>query len=266
MSSKSGIINLKTINSDELFDLIEEVTDEQAIDSEYGGDSDAEDTIPAAAPIREANVRTAEDLNEPGPSVTRPKRKAKDKSRTQTSELFSQEESGPYDSNDSLRDPDYYDDEIPIENTNMQFIDINEVSDEENFEIEEPEIANRTYNFKRIPCVPNAFKSIQFAQKFGSSFDADWESPISIFQNCFDDTLTELLVFQSNKYAAQFGVDLNLTATKLKAFIGILIIMGFHQLSAIRLYWSSNENFRVVEESPLVDEVAILFYRCYSNK
>lgn len=89
------------------------------------------------------------------------------------------------------------------------------------------------------------FRSFQFQEQFGPSFDADWESPLSIFEHFFDGELQDHIILESNKYAALFGVDLNVIASELKAFIGLLIVMGFHQLPSMRLYWSSNENFRV---------------------
>lgn len=46
-------------------------------------------------------------------------------------------------------------------------------------------------------------------------------------------------------YAQQKNVNLELTLQELKAFLGILIIMGFHTLPSKRLYWNSDNNFSV---------------------
>lgn len=50
---------------------------------------------------------------------------------------------------------------------------------------------------------------------------------------------------QSNLYANQQNVDLKLERDELLAFFGILIVMGFHSLPSIRLYWSTDRMFHV---------------------
>jgi hypothetical protein len=46
-------------------------------------------------------------------------------------------------------------------------------------------------------------------------------------------------------YASQQNMHLELAAGEFDAFLGILILMGFHRLPTMRSYFSTNENFRV---------------------
>jgi hypothetical protein len=47
------------------------------------------------------------------------------------------------------------------------------------------------------------------------------------------------------EYAQQKGKDLDIQKEELKAFLGILVIMGFHQLPNLRMYWSTDGNLHV---------------------
>jgi len=63
-------------------------------------------------------------------------------------------------------------------------------------------------------------------------------TPVKIWEKIFS-PLIDLLYL----YAEQSNNLLDLTPGEIKAFIGILIIMGFHSLSSIRHYWSNDKNF-----------------------
>nr|CAH7740636.1 unnamed protein product [Callosobruchus chinensis] len=54
-----------------------------------------------------------------------------------------------------------------------------------------------------------------------------------------------MIIDESNLYATQQNTQLCLTTEELDAFLGILIVMGFHSLPTMRSYWSTNENFHV---------------------
>ena len=70
----------------------------------------------------------------------------------------------------------------------------------------------------------------------------DLLSPISIFRLFFNRIIIDN-VYQSNLYAKQNNRSLEFTTDGLLASIGIIIIMGFHKLPSLRLYWSQNPNF-----------------------
>lgn len=73
--------------------------------------------------------------------------------------------------------------------------------------------------------------------------------PIRFFESFFSDKVYELIVLQTNLYAEQRNIATwtPLTQQELKAFLGILIIMGYHVLPSIDLYWSSDPGFRLDE-------------------
>ena len=73
--------------------------------------------------------------------------------------------------------------------------------------------------------------------------------PVAYFAHFFDHNLIDLIVQQTNIYAEQnrsrgwTPVD----TAEIKAFLGIIILMGLHPLPTIDLYWSSDPFFRVAE-------------------
>ena len=73
------------------------------------------------------------------------------------------------------------------------------------------------------------------------------KNPILKYFSClFTIAVRQHIVEQSNHYAARdLGTDLETTVEEMKAFIGIIIIMSFHSLPSMRLYWSNDQNFHV---------------------
>lgn len=70
-------------------------------------------------------------------------------------------------------------------------------------------------------------------------------SPLAIASMILTSRLLEDIVSESNEYARQRGTQLNLFLEELRAFLGILLFMGFHCLPSLRLYWPSDENFYI---------------------
>lgn len=65
----------------------------------------------------------------------------------------------------------------------------------------------------------------------------------------FSDDVYNLIVTQTNLYAEQSRIR-NWTPTEkneIRAFLGMIVIMGYHILSQIELYWSTDPGFRVEE-------------------
>jgi hypothetical protein len=54
--------------------------------------------------------------------------------------------------------------------------------------------------------------------------------PVEIFSNIMGDYFLNVIVTESNRYAQQKNKSLELTLEELKAFLGILIIMGLNSL------------------------------------
>lgn len=93
---------------------------------------------------------------------------------------------------------------------------------------------------------PFLFQNSSFNQHYGiKNIEVDLNSPKKIFLCVMSNIFLQYIVDQSNIYAYQMGQILDLTLIELKAFIGILIIMGFHQLPSMRLYWSTDLNLGV---------------------
>lgn len=90
------------------------------------------------------------------------------------------------------------------------------------------------------------FDSIQLENK---QFMPSRTRPVIYFSQFFDHIVIDLIVQQTNIYAEQkrshgwSSVDV----PEIKAFLGIIVLMGLHPLPTIDLYWSSDPFFRVEE-------------------
>ncbi|CAI6375837.1 unnamed protein product [Macrosiphum euphorbiae] len=78
----------------------------------------------------------------------------------------------------------------------------------------------------------------------------------------------ETIVEESNLYATQHNANLNTNVDEIKAFIGMLIYMGYHSLPSIRLYWSTDQNFyceRIAKIMPVKRFLKLLRYLHLNN-
>ncbi|CAK1591942.1 unnamed protein product [Parnassius mnemosyne] len=84
---------------------------------------------------------------------------------------------------------------------------------------------------------PNFDKKIQPKSEFNHKTE-----PITIFENFFPDYLIQVIVEQTNRYAryknSKNWVQVN--EDDIKAYLGILILMGLNPLPDMELYWSSD--------------------------
>ena len=73
------------------------------------------------------------------------------------------------------------------------------------------------------------------------------DGPLQFFCRFFHNDLFQLLVKQTNLYAAQRHLHhwKDITESELKAFIGILIAMGLHGVPSVDMVWSSDPLFCV---------------------
>lgn len=73
------------------------------------------------------------------------------------------------------------------------------------------------------------------------------QSEIDCFGSIFNDEVVSILVTETNRYAKQNNSKrwIDVTVNEMKAFIGCLIVMGIHQLPALKHYWSSDPFLRV---------------------
>ncbi len=89
----------------------------------------------------------------------------------------------------------------------------------------------------------------QYAKKPGptSPSVSSQSTPGDLFYRFFTDEVWELIVVETNRYANSFvannsgsGAWIDTTENELKAFIGLLILMGIVRLPRLELYWSTN--------------------------
>nr|CAI5823126.1 unnamed protein product [Callosobruchus analis] len=73
-----------------------------------------------------------------------------------------------------------------------------------------------------------------------------------------DTTNTEIEMNTYMHVCGKKGITLNLQQDELQAFFGMLLIMGFHTLSSLRLYWSTDQNFHVSRISSIMSQKRFL--------
>lgn len=67
-------------------------------------------------------------------------------------------------------------------------------------------------------------------------------SPLKFFQLFFDGNLCEVILAQSNIYASQKNVNMNLRLEELYVFFGALLLSGYAKYPNKRMYWSSESD------------------------
>lgn len=135
-------------------------------------------------------------------------------------------------------------DDLPIE-VNM-FLN-NDYLENKLINIEEDNISNANisneFNFVKSGFSPKKFKEVRFREEQGPVDQNIYKMPpVDIFQLMIG-PIFQTIVQQTNLYGQQKNVNINTSIEEIKAFIGILIFMGYHSLPSIRLYWSNDPNF-----------------------
>ena len=80
--------------------------------------------------------------------------------------------------------------------------------------------------------------------------------PLGLFSLFFDDTLVDLIVEETNRYAEQTlqgTKEWSTDAAEIRAYMGFMILMGINQLPEIRDYWSMNE---YLHYAPIADRIS----------
>lgn len=89
----------------------------------------------------------------------------------------------------------------------------------------------------------NTHRIPQFSSKFCPKISYSHKSqPIDYFTNFFSKKIIDLIVTETNRYATQKSSKnfQPTTSTEIKAFLGVMIMMGLHPLPDFELYWSSD--------------------------
>ncbi|XP_067014799.2 uncharacterized protein [Anabrus simplex] len=212
---------------------IEEMLVDIGSDSEYGGDLDAEDVLQVPQ-TRDIHDQQSWSIDQ------------------QPRGSFTQDLHTDFGSDDSVGNPDY-EDPIFSDRSNEGFQNNPASSESETgTESDNSTTAPTRYVFSKQGKKPTKFNSSTFSEPFGPNVPVSLLSPLEIFQVFFTHAFLTILVQESNKYAIQKGNSLDLSLLELQAFIGVLIIMGFHTLPSIRHYWSSDPNFHVSRISSIM--------------
>lgn len=214
---KKRIFDLE--NPDDVAYLISYVNDDMAVNSEAEGDSDADDNVPLGSLISSGRSSRASEQAMSLQNIVEDDTLEMELVRESVSAI---QEDGPR--------PRIFDQE-------------DEKSDEESSTSSEDESTKWT----RSDATPQTFAKSNFSRRFGvtGKNEFDLSSPKKIFLTVISTIFLQYIVEQSNLYAIQNGQTLNLTMEELKAYFGMLIIMGFHSLPSLRLYWSKDCNFGV---------------------
>lgn len=263
---------MSKLSNDNIVELLNGISDRQAIDSEFEGYSDGEDapcfdrysiSRTYKRKVRNTNLHGQSSCSTPSPlhSVTSSKLRPQRQKCSANSEMSSQDSDWEYD--DSDVDPTYEPilnkDELGnslTENNNEVLNDILNISEPnntenidllvdfiENYDSEDSVVfENNNFQFsKEPPFTELTYNTFTFNEPYGPNVFVDTKSPLQNFEIFFSD-FYQHIVDQSNIYSNQCGKNLNLNIAELKAFLGILIIMDFNKLPSIRLYWSADEN------------------------
>ncbi|XP_022834925.1 piggyBac transposable element-derived protein 4-like [Spodoptera litura] len=92
--------------------------------------------------------------------------------------------------------------------------------------------------------IKNRFHSVpQFTSRFCPKISYSHKNqPIDFFSNLFPDDLINIIVTETNRYAIQENSKnyMPTTQREIKAFLGVIIMMGLHPLPDFELYWSTD--------------------------
>jgi len=70
-----------------------------------------------------------------------------------------------------------------------------------------------------------------------NNFFTKMRTPTEIFELFFDDEVIEIIVTYCNLYAASKGVNLGLTSSELKCFLGIIFLSGYVSVPRRHMFW-----------------------------
>lgn len=72
--------------------------------------------------------------------------------------------------------------------------------------------------------------------------DSNNMSPVELFEEFLTESVYDMIVEETNRYAHEVKNKLNVTKDEIKAFIGFLILSGYHTLPSERDYWTEADD------------------------
>nr|CAI5820537.1 unnamed protein product [Callosobruchus analis] len=235
----------------------EVISDAQAVDSDVEGESDADDNLPLTKQFASRSKL-----------ITRSKLGIKDSENVSPNMPSTSNDIYEDDSDDSVKDPDYEYSESDsesdvakasrsnkskgsLDDMTNHFDDDSASADEHGGPTEQgsdhgqkddaEDGADVEFIWTKIGSRPRTYTDFNYNQPQGVKdimglTDETRDSPLQYFHAIFSDIVYNMIITESNKYATQKGITLNLQQDELQAFFGMLLIMGFHTLPSLRLY------------------------------
>ncbi|KAL0830006.1 hypothetical protein ABMA28_003464 [Loxostege sticticalis] len=92
-------------------------------------------------------------------------------------------------------------------------------------------------------------------------------SPLAYFSSFFSQEVINHILEQTNLYASQNRQKdwEDVTIAEMKAFLGMLVLMGVHPLPNVDLYWSSDPLFRLYKIRPMISLMNTAFKNSANN-
>ncbi|XP_054746487.1 piggyBac transposable element-derived protein 3-like [Anastrepha obliqua] len=78
------------------------------------------------------------------------------------------------------------------------------------------------------------------------------KTPFELFLQFFDEEIMEMLVVNTNMYAHQNNIVVDISKQQIYRFIGILILSGYHKVPHVEHYWSTQQTLGIpiVKQAP----------------
>nr|CAH7714459.1 unnamed protein product [Callosobruchus chinensis] len=217
--------------------------DKDYCDSEFDGDNDAEDFLPLQnlSSSKNAQLLPSKDADiQPDTSTGRVLRKTMLLKHSEVND-YSEDENV----DDSDADPDFYpNDETKSTKKLARWFPSDSPTSSKDEEQTVPPSSGKTSWSKKVDQVLK-FQTYNFTECAQVNITVNSDRPIDYFKVYFNNNICKMIIDESNLYATQQNTQLCLTTEELDAFLGILIVLGFHSLPTMRSYWSTNENFHV---------------------
>ena len=102
-----------------------------------------------------------------------------------------------------------------------------------------PKKKTKVYSWKKSDLGSSSITSRTWTHR---DVDDCENSPVELFFTFFDVEVFDLIVTQTNNYAAHKNKNLDMTVEELKCFIGILLLSGYVQVPRRRMFWQQSED------------------------
>lgn len=90
--------------------------------------------------------------------------------------------------------------------------------------------------------VKNDLISPDDSLKYEEDVTNNVKTPLEYFYDFFDESLINLIVVETNRYAMQKNENQTVSNTEIKAFIGVLILSGYMPIPRRRMFWEKEQD------------------------